>query len=402
MPASFPGSAKVFIDKADLIDIINAVDVNDLQNEVAAIEAEALNQTGVFITTTKTNTATAKSTPVDADAMPMLDSAAGNILKKLTWAYLKSNLKTYNDTLYSTLASMSAANAALLVGTTALTTLHSHQSIVDGWVPDANTWTYFNRSQAFTNDLAIGVAVVINMVDTTDFVVGSDVTVTSSAGSENTYVTAVVVNTSITVNQCVLNHTTTSRLVTLNNVFTISGDQTAVIQKGALLKWTQTTVKCGVVFSSTYSAPNTYIVIMLSTDYPLTNAAISLNYFSYLTAPAGWPSWFNFDAAPLGFSALPAAATKYSVVGKTIMMNIILSTGTSNATTFTSSTPCKVALAAATVNTLTHDNSANLTTPARTTVATNTRTTSHWSNLATGAWTNSGTKGATLMLSYEW
>jgi hypothetical protein len=303
---------------------------------------------------------------------------------------------------YSTLASMSAANAALLVGTTALTTLHTHQPLLDGWNADANTWTYFNRTQAFTNDPAAGVAITLNMVDTTNFVVGSDVTVSSSAGSENTYVTAVVANTSITVNQCVLNHTTTSRLVTLLNVFTISGDVSATIQKGALLKWAQTTVKYGVVFSSTYSAPNTYIVIMLSTDYPLTNAAISLNYFSYLTAPAGWPTWFNFDAAPLGFSALPAAVTKYSVVGKTIMMNIILSTGTSNATTFTSSTPCKVALAAATVNTLTHDNSANLTTPARTTVATNTRTTSHWSNLATGAWTNSGTKGVTLMLSYEW
>ena len=36
--------------------------------------------------------ATAKTTPVDADLVPINDSAAGNILKKLTWANLKATL----------------------------------------------------------------------------------------------------------------------------------------------------------------------------------------------------------------------------------------------------------------------------------------------------------------------
>jgi hypothetical protein len=41
-----------------------------------------------------------KATPVDADSLPLSDSAAGNVLKKLTWANLKATLKTYFDTLY--------------------------------------------------------------------------------------------------------------------------------------------------------------------------------------------------------------------------------------------------------------------------------------------------------------
>lgn len=47
------------------------------------------------------NGAAAKSTPVDADLIGIVDSAAGNILKKLTWANLKATLKTYFDALYA-------------------------------------------------------------------------------------------------------------------------------------------------------------------------------------------------------------------------------------------------------------------------------------------------------------
>jgi len=42
----------------------------------------------------------AKATPVDADTMPLIDSAAANALKKVTWANIKAFLKTYFDTLY--------------------------------------------------------------------------------------------------------------------------------------------------------------------------------------------------------------------------------------------------------------------------------------------------------------
>lgn len=46
------------------------------------------------------NNATAKAIPVDADMLPLMDSASSNIVKKLSWANIKSTLKTYLDTLY--------------------------------------------------------------------------------------------------------------------------------------------------------------------------------------------------------------------------------------------------------------------------------------------------------------
>jgi len=42
-----------------------------------------------------------KTTPVDADEVGLIDSAASNVLKVLTWANIKATLKTYFDTLYN-------------------------------------------------------------------------------------------------------------------------------------------------------------------------------------------------------------------------------------------------------------------------------------------------------------
>ncbi len=65
------------------------------------------------------NSATSKTTPVDADQIGLMDSAASNILKKLSWANLKATLKTYFDTLYSTtlsINSQSGTSYTLVIG----------------------------------------------------------------------------------------------------------------------------------------------------------------------------------------------------------------------------------------------------------------------------------------------
>lgn len=50
--------------------------------------------------------AEAKTTPVDADTMPISDSAASGATKKITWANIKAGLKTYFDTLYVALTNV--------------------------------------------------------------------------------------------------------------------------------------------------------------------------------------------------------------------------------------------------------------------------------------------------------
>lgn len=79
--------------------------------------------------------------------------------------------------------------------------------------------------------------------------------------------------------------------------FTVPGDQTAKYKIGTLIKWTQTTVKFGVVANSSYAAPDTTVTIIVNTDYVITNAAIGDNFYSYLANPRGWPGRFNFSMA---------------------------------------------------------------------------------------------------------
>ena len=66
-----------------LANVEDGADVTDAANVGSAIDG-----------------ATGKTTPVDADTVGVIDSAASNVLKKLTWANIKATLKTYFDTLY--------------------------------------------------------------------------------------------------------------------------------------------------------------------------------------------------------------------------------------------------------------------------------------------------------------
>ncbi|MDE2259629.1 MAG: hypothetical protein KGK17_04810 [Betaproteobacteria bacterium] len=64
---------------------------------------------GGTVAMVETHAAVSKATPVDADELPLADSAATFGLKKLTWANLKATLKTYFDTLYPVAPNIHAA-----------------------------------------------------------------------------------------------------------------------------------------------------------------------------------------------------------------------------------------------------------------------------------------------------
>ena len=85
-----------------LLNVEDGADVTDAANVGASIHG-----------------ATAKTTPVDADALPLIDSAASNGLKKVTWANVKATLKTYFDTLYSTFTNPMSASGDIIYGGTA-------------------------------------------------------------------------------------------------------------------------------------------------------------------------------------------------------------------------------------------------------------------------------------------
>lgn len=87
---------------------------------LAAAPAETATSVGGLI-----NGAAEKTTPVNADKIPLADSAASNILKWLSFTNLKAFLKTYFDTLYQVVlasgTNIKTVNGASLLGSGDLT-----------------------------------------------------------------------------------------------------------------------------------------------------------------------------------------------------------------------------------------------------------------------------------------
>lgn len=114
---------------ADIADSTNKRYVTDAQQTVLGSTSgtntgdETAQRIGDLI-----NGATDKSTPVDADLVPLADSTASWITRKLSWANIKATLKTYFDTLYRSasdeltvrLASQQTTTSTTLVNCTGL------------------------------------------------------------------------------------------------------------------------------------------------------------------------------------------------------------------------------------------------------------------------------------------
>jgi hypothetical protein len=92
---------------ADIIDSLNKRYCTDAEKTVIGNTSgvnsgnETLTTVGALITG-----ADEKTTPVDADLVGLSDSAAANILKKLSWTNVKATLKAYFDTIYAAIGAI--------------------------------------------------------------------------------------------------------------------------------------------------------------------------------------------------------------------------------------------------------------------------------------------------------
>ena len=91
------------------------------------------------------NGATAKTTPVDADMIGLMDSGASNMLKKLSWSNIKDTLKTYFDTLYNNYVHPATHPASIITGLSAVATSGSYADL-------SNKPTIPSKTSDITND----------------------------------------------------------------------------------------------------------------------------------------------------------------------------------------------------------------------------------------------------------
>lgn len=188
--------------------------------------------------------------------------------------------------------------------------------------------------------------------------------------------------------------------------FTVAGNWTGVLFPGVKLRVKQGgAYKYFYVVSSSYAAPTTTVTVTGGSDYSLTNATITDNYYSYATSVPGFPHWFSHSPTWGGFSVNPTAICRFSVWGRAV--DLLVSTtgaGTSNATTLTLTapiTPAGINGMTWTVPVILGDNGALQSWWGRCDLSSGSSTiTCYRDNVGTG-WTASGSKWVAFHLRYE-
>jgi len=116
---------------------------------------------------------------------------------------------------------------------------------------------------------------------------------------------------------------------------TVPSGAASKYQKGDKIKWTQTTVKYGVIVG----VADTVLTIAVNTDYVVTNAAISANYYSHQVNPMGYPTWFNYTptygaSGSMTWTSVTANPAKFKINGKSCTV-VISASGTTGGTAST-------------------------------------------------------------------
>lgn len=238
----------------------------------------------------KVNAADAKATPADADLIPTI---ASSVVKKTTWAQIKTAL------------------AAI-------------------FVTPSSTDTLTNKT--LTSPTVDGDVSGDAVLDEDDMVSDSD-TKLATQQSIKAYVDASVGKVSSdgwnTADAMTYASTTT---------VTIAGDVISKYPKGTKIKLTQTTTKYFVVINATYSDPNTTLTLMGGSDFTVAEAAITDPFLSYESTPQGFPQWFAFTANATGFSSKTQDAGRIRIEGTHVYIWLYI-LGTSNANTLTCTIP---------------------------------------------------------------
>ncbi len=357
MAASFPGAVKTWTALVDGIDQAQAAQVNSIYDEVSAVETQLL-----------VNGVTKVKESGGPTTLTFGAIADGQALIRSGSTVVGTSLPSGMDGWQSPGTSWSYASVTTITVPSGAASIYS--------VGDKIKLTQA-RSQAYTNDPAAGSSIVLNMAATAGFNVGNKVLVSSSAGSEVAIITAVVANTSITVDVLALNHTTTNPMVYIGTTTT------------------------GIKYFYIVAVADTLLTILGGSDYTLENAAISLNYYSHATSPTGFPGFFNWLPTLVGWSGTPVTRARFSLVGRMMRLQVNQTSATSNSVNMTFSIPVAPAFATEGMSRWLLDNSVALAYPGRVVTTAGSTTLTCYKDMTSTTWTASGNKGIDFEIFYE-
>ena len=123
----------------------------------------------------------------------------------------------------------------------------------------------------------------------------------------------------------------------------------------------------------------------------MTDAAITLNYYSHQLNPVGYPHWFAYAAGATGFTSVAGSDYRYNIIGSSISVRFYAE-GTSNATTVTFIIPVKTTHYENGISIGNSDAGSGVTTVGRVAFGAASATVNCYKDGYLGAWTNSGNK----------
>jgi hypothetical protein len=158
------------------------------------------------------NAAPSKNIPIDADTLALIDSAASNALKKVTWANVKTTLKAYFDTVY-TLANLGGIAHSLATAANDFLVASGSGTFVKKTL--AETLTILGKGAASGLATLNGSSLVVeNPANATSTATASKIPIADGSGKLDTWISDATTSTK-------------GKLVTAGNAKAIAGTDTA-------------------------------------------------------------------------------------------------------------------------------------------------------------------------------
>lgn len=205
---------------ADTLNIIgtagNLVSVNTDNTLLGTLtQSQMLSQT--------THAATGKSTPADADSIPLVDTAASNVLKKITWAQIRTNITTALGAIIA-----AATEKTIPIGADLLGIADTADSNNTKKVTITNLFAQLGiLTNAFTAKTTPAVADVLPIGDSAASFAAKKITITNLFTILGTYIDSITAKTTpVTGDEVLLADSAASfanKKVTIGNIFGVLG-----------------------------------------------------------------------------------------------------------------------------------------------------------------------------------